>query len=259
MGDFYREEFLTVNTILEVAVVQNLISNIDKLHTTDLGAARIKRNLNLQIEDVILWCKEFVEQADIIIGQGKNWYVYRSGLVITINARSNTIITAHPINAKVRTMRTSDYTCLPEFLYQAIFISEGVEPPPRSIINDTEIFVYIKDFGTQSGDLGVVAEQNGQIIGAAWTRIIHAHGHINDEAPILAISILPEFRGYGIGTKLMNKLFKVLMENSYVQTSLSVQKDNPALRLYKRLGYRIVEEKLDHVGNADFIMIKDLR
>ena len=155
-------------------------------------------------------------------------------------------------------MRTSDYSCLPEFLYQAIFIPKGVEPLPRSIINAPQIFAYIKDFNTQIGDLGVVAEQNGQVVGAAWTRIIPAYGHINDDTPELAISILPEFRGYGIGTKLMKKLFVVLRANGYAQTSLSVQKDNPAVRLYKRLGYRIMEEKLDHVGNEDFIMIKDL-
>ena len=155
-------------------------------------------------------------------------------------------------------MRTSDYSCLPEFLYQAIFIPKGVEPLPRSIINAPQIFAYIKDFNTQIGDLGVVAEQNGQVVGAAWTRIIPAYGHINDETPELAISILQEFRGYGIGSKLMKKLFDVLRANGYAQTSLSVQKDNPAVRLYKRLGYRIMEEKLDHVGNEDYIMIKDL-
>jgi ribosomal protein S18 acetylase RimI-like enzyme len=239
--------------------VKKLAINLDKLHTTELGAARIKRNLNLQVDDVVLWCQESVKQADIIIGQGKNWYVYRAGVVITINAKSNTIITAHPINAKVRLMRTSDHVCLPEFLYQAIFIPKGVESPPRNIINDPQIVVYIKDFGTKLGDLGVVAEQNGQVVGAAWTRIIPAHGHINDETPELAISILPEFRGYGIGTKLLKKLFVVLRGNGYERTSLSVQKDNPAVRLYKRLGYRITEEKLDHVGNEDFIMIRDLR
>lgn len=238
--------------------MHNLTANLDKIHTTELGAVRIKRNLNLQVDDIVLWCKESVKNADIIIGQGKNWYVYRGGVVITINAKSNTIITAHPINAKVRPIRMADYECLPEFLYQAIFIPEGVEPPPRSIINDPQIFAYIKDFGTQSGDLGVVAEQNGQIVGAAWTRIIPAFGHLNDETPELAISILPEFRGYGIGTKLMKKLFEVLRANGYAQTSLSVQTDNNAVRFYKRLGYRITEEKLDHVGNEDFIMIRDL-
>jgi ribosomal-protein-alanine N-acetyltransferase len=239
--------------------MQNSIIDLDKLHTTELGEVRIKRNLSIQADDVVLWCKEFVKQADIIIGQGKNLYAYKNGMVITINAKSNTIITAHPINAKVRLMRTSDYLCLPEFLYQAIFIPEGVEPPYRSMVNHPQIFVYIKDFGTRPGDLGVVAESKGRVIGAAWTRIIHAYGHINDETPELAISLLPEFRGYGIGTKLMKKLFGVLRANGYVQTSLSVQKDNPAIEFYKRLGYRIVEEKLDHEGNEDFIMIKKLK
>jgi len=223
-----------------------------------MGAERIKRNLNLQTDDVVAWCKDAVKQADIIMGLGKNWYTYGGGNVITINANSYTVITAHKINAKVRVMRESDYECLPEFLYQAIFVPEGEKLPPRSVINIPEIFVYIKDFGTQQGDLGVVAEQNGQIVGAAWTRTIPAYGHIDSETPELAISVLPEFRGYGIGTKLMKKLFDVLRENSYKQTSLSVQKNNPAVRFYQRLGYEMTGERLDHAGHEDHLMKKDL-
>ena len=236
----------------------NLTQNLEKLHTTSMGAERIKRNLGLQTHDVVAWCKDAVKKADIIIGQGKNWYVYAGGVVITINAHSYTIITAHKINAKVRVMQESDYVCLPEFLYQAIYIPKGIESPPRSVINDPEIFIYIKDFGTQPGDLGVVAEQNGQIIGAAWTRIIPAYGHIDNETPELAISIFPEFRGYGIGTKLMKKLFEVLRQKGYKQTSLSVQKNNPAGRFYKRLGYEISGERLEHAGHEDYLMIKGL-
>ena len=238
--------------------MKSLAENLEKLHTTQMGTERIKRNLNLQVDDVVTWCKEVIEQADIIIGQGKNWYVYRSGVVITVNAHSYTIITAHKINAGVRVMRESDYACLPEFLYQAIFIPEGVEPPPRSIINEPEILVYIQDFGAKPGDMGVVAEQNGQIIGAAWTRIIPAYGHLDSETPELAISLFPEFRGYGIGTKLMKKLFILLQKGGYRQTSLSVQQDNPAVRFYRRLGYEITEEKFDHVGHEDYIMVKKL-
>ena len=238
--------------------MNSLTNNIDKLHTTQLGAERIKHNLKLEADDVVLWCREAVKSADIMIRQGKNWYVYQGGAVITINAHSHTIITAHKINPQVRVMCQSDYLCLPEFLYQAIFIPEGMEPPPRSMIYEPEIFVYIKDFGTRTGDLGVIAEQNGQVIGAAWTRIIPAYGHIGDDTPELAISILPAFRGYGTGTKLMKKLFDLLRENEYAQTSLSVQKDNPAVQLYKRLGYEITDEKIDHAGHEDYIMIKEL-
>ena len=238
--------------------MNSITDNIDKLHTTQLGAERIKRNLNFEIDDVVSWCKEPVKSADIIIGQGKNCYIYRGGAVITINAHSYTIITAHKINPRVRIMRESDYACLPEFLYQAIFILKGMELPPRSIIKEPEIFVYIKNFGTRTGDLGVVVEQNGQIIGAAWTRIIPAYGHVSDETPELAISIFPEFRGCGIGTKLMKKLFNLLREKGYMQTYLSVQKNNPAVRFYTRLGYEIVDEKTDHAGHEDYIMIKKL-
>ena len=236
----------------------DIIENIEKLHTTPMGEEKIRSNLHLQTDDVVQWCKDIVRTADISIRQGKNWYVYKSGVVITVNAHSFTIITAHKINAKIRTMQESDHVCLNEFLYQAIFIPEGLEPPPQSIINEPDIFVYIKDFGGQPGDIGVVAEQNGQVVGAAWTRIIDAYGHIDDDTPELAISILPEFRNYGIGTKLMKKLFAVLQENGYTQTSLSVQKENPAVRFYQRLGYRIVKSKADQPKHEDFLMVKDL-
>ena len=93
-------------------------------------------------------------------------------------------------------MRKSDYECLSEFCYQAI-LSQGVEPPARKIINEPKINIYIKDFGAQAGDLGVVAEQDGQIVGAAWTESFR-HGHIDAETPELAISVFPEFRGYGV-------------------------------------------------------------
>jgi len=172
----------------------------------------------------------------------------------------------HPINAEIRVMRESDYECLPEFLYQAIYTPEDEELPPRNIINEPEIFVYIKDFGTQPGDLGVVAErdlesssgQAQQIVGAAWTRIIPAYGHVDKNTPELAISMLPEFRGLGIGTNLMKKLFEVLRQNGYKQTSLSVQKDNPAVQFYRRLGYETSGERLDHAGHEDYLMIKEL-
>lgn len=238
--------------------MNELIKNINKLHTTELGAERIKRNLTLGIDDVVTWCKKCLNKADFMTQVGKNWYVYWEGKVITINAFSYTIITAHKISPKIRVMVNSDYLCLEEFLYQAIFVPEGMESPPRSIIEEPEIFVYIHDFGLKAGDLGVVAEQNGQIIGAAWTRIISAFGHIDENTPELAISLLPGFRNYGIGTKLMNKIFQLLRINGYKQTSLSVQKDNPAVKFYQDLGYEVVDEKYDHVGNNDYLMIKRL-
>ncbi|MDR0963849.1 MAG: DUF3781 domain-containing protein [Clostridium sp.] len=71
--------------------------DIEKLHTTPMGIDRIRRNLSLDIEDVVTWCKEAVRTTDTsaIYRQGKNWYVTGDGFVLTINAHSHTIITAH--------------------------------------------------------------------------------------------------------------------------------------------------------------------
>lgn len=74
-----------------------LIQNIDLLHTTELGAQRVKRNLGLEVEDMVAWCKQIILQADdnAIMRKGKNWYVSVEGAVITVNAKSYTILTAH--------------------------------------------------------------------------------------------------------------------------------------------------------------------
>jgi len=106
--------------------------------------------------------------------------------------------------------------------------------------------------------LGVVAERGGRIAGAAWTRIIPAYGHLDSDTPELAVSLLPEYRGKGIGTKLMKALFDLLRKNGYKRTSLSVQKDNPAVRFYLRLGYRVSGERLDRAGHEDYLMVKEL-
>lgn len=73
-----------------------LLNHLDKLHTTELGVERIKRNLSLDIDDVVMWCKSKINSDHAIITRkGKNWYVKVDDFVITVNAHSYTIITAH--------------------------------------------------------------------------------------------------------------------------------------------------------------------
>jgi hypothetical protein len=74
---------------------EDLLSNLDKIHTTELGIVRIRRNLGLDAPDTVAWCIRRIEEADSIVRNGKNWYVHSGGIVITVNARSFTIITAH--------------------------------------------------------------------------------------------------------------------------------------------------------------------
>jgi ribosomal protein S18 acetylase RimI-like enzyme len=163
------------------------------------------------------------------------------------------------MNIQIRSIKPADYHILDDFLYHAIYIPEGEEYPPYDIIYTPEIYIYTKDFGLDT-DCGVVAEcpESGKIVGAAWTRIIPAYGHLDENTPELAISNLPEYRGKGIGTMLMERLFELLRECGYKRTSLSVQQNNPAVRFYERLGYKVTDEKIDHEGHEDYIMVKIL-
>ena len=79
-----------------MSVRNELITNINKVHTTELGVERIKRNLSLDINDVVKWCKEkIISNNALITRKGKNWYVSIDGYIITVNAYSYTIITVH--------------------------------------------------------------------------------------------------------------------------------------------------------------------
>jgi ribosomal protein S18 acetylase RimI-like enzyme len=155
--------------------------------------------------------------------------------------------------ALVREIVSVDYPLLEDFLYHAIFVPRGAEAPPRRIIYNPDVFLYIEGFGSKPGDCGVVAEVGDKVVGAAWERIIPAYGHLGDDIPELAISVLPEYRGGSVGTVMMTRLFELLREQGYKQTSLAVQKENAAVRFYQRLGYRTVRE-----SDEEYIMVKDL-
>lgn len=77
---------------------QILLSNIDKVHTTEMGVDRIKRNLKMDTNNVVGYCKEKILDNNCnIYKKGKNWYCEIDNIVITINSYSYTIITAHTI------------------------------------------------------------------------------------------------------------------------------------------------------------------
>ena len=80
---------------------EELLQNLNKLHTTPMGVDRIRRNLGLgvEIKDVVTWCKNQIESPEANITRtGKNWYCTIGGCIITVNAYSYTIITAHKVN-----------------------------------------------------------------------------------------------------------------------------------------------------------------
>ncbi|MBD5087171.1 MAG: GNAT family N-acetyltransferase [Clostridiales bacterium] len=153
----------------------------------------------------------------------------------------------------IREIETSEYGLLDDFLYNAIFIPQGVTPPPKSIIQNDELQVYVKDFGKQKDDVALVAEVDGKIVGAVWTRIMNDYGHVDDDTPSLAISIFKEYRGYGIGTDLMRNILSLLKRSGYKRVSLAVQKANYAVKMYKKVGFVIVGE-----NQEEFIMAHEL-
>ena len=153
----------------------------------------------------------------------------------------------------IRPIRQDEYHLLEDFIYEAIFIPEGVEPPPRSIIENDDIQVYIKDFGGSKHDRCFVAEVSGKVVGAVWVRIMDDYGHVDDETPSFAISLYKEYRGYGIGTEMMKRMLSDLKENGYRQASLAVQKANYAVRMYLAVGFEIVDE-----NDEEYIMIASL-
>lgn len=77
-------------------LTNDLLSNLDKVHTTEMGVERIKKNLSLDTDNVVEWCKDKIKSSSAdITRNGKNWYIRVENCVITVNAYSYTIITAH--------------------------------------------------------------------------------------------------------------------------------------------------------------------
>lgn len=147
------------------------------------------------------------------------------------------------MNYKIRKIKDSEYGVLKDFLYEAIFIPSGMQAPPREIINRPELQVYIAGFGKKKGDTAIVAEaDDNRIVGAVWVRIMEDYGHIDDAISSLAISIYKEYRNHGIGRALMKKILEALKIQGFRQVSLSVQKVNYAVKLYKNVGFEIMAE-----------------
>ena len=149
-----------------------------------------------------------------------------------------------------RELQKNEYGFLKDFLYEAIFIPEGVTPPDRSIIEQPELSLYYENFGSGQADYCIVADDNGRVVGAVWTRIMNDYGHVDDETPSFAISLYKEYRGKGIGTELMRRMLDLLKDQGYKKASLAVQKANYAVRMYKAVGFQTVDE-----NEEEYIMV----
>ena len=154
------------------------------------------------------------------------------------------------MNINIREIKSKEYKLLDDFLYEAIFIPEGVEAPPRAIIDTPELQVYVKDFGRQEGDICFVAEAEEKIVGAVWVRIMDDYGHVEEGVPSFAISLYKKYRGLGIGTRMMKYMLAELKGRGYQKASLAVQKANYAVKMYRNVGFEIIDENAE-----EYIMV----
>jgi len=149
------------------------------------------------------------------------------------------------VSYRLREAGAHDIALLREVLYEAIFWRSGGERSPRAeAMTEPELACYVEGFG-RKGDFGLIAEVGREPVGAAWWRHLRAedggYGFVGEATPELSIAVLPGHRGDGVGTLLLEELMREGRCQGIAELSLSVERDNPALRLYKRLGYRALE------------------
>jgi ribosomal protein S18 acetylase RimI-like enzyme len=158
------------------------------------------------------------------------------------------------MNYQIRPLRKEEYPLLREFLYQAVFQRDEFVPIARTVLDDPQVTVYIDGFGEKKDDHCFCAEVDGQIVGAVWVRVIDGFGHVDDKTPEFAISLFKKYRGHGIGTELMRKMLQYLDQSGYEKSSLAVQKDNYACRMYQSVGFEIIGE-----NKEEYILVREAK
>ncbi len=159
------------------------------------------------------------------------------------------------LDLEIRKILPSEVSFLDEMLYQAIFIPEGVRNLPKEIIYRPELYCYISDFGRE-GDICIVAEFDGKLIGAAWSRLFSAdskgYGWVNENTPELSMAVLEKYRNRGVGYQLLKAITNEIKTQGFESVSLSVDLVNYAYPFYKKF------EFIDSVlTDSSSIMIKN--
>jgi GNAT superfamily N-acetyltransferase len=125
-------------------------------------------------------------------------------------------------------------------VYEALYVPAGSPPFPASVLDQPDIRHYYRGFGSRSGDAGRIAtHDSGPPVAAAWVRRFtaadHGYGFVDEDTPELTIAVIPSRRGQGVGTTLLHDLLARVP-----RCSLSVDRRNPARRLYERCGFEVV-------------------
>ena len=155
----------------------------------------------------------------------------------------------HDADIEVRPADTADQDFITEMLYEALFVPPGGSAFDRSIVDDVELAGYHHRFGTRPGDVGRIAvDRDGSPVGAAWVRRLNGYGFVDDRTPELSVAVVESRRGSGVGAALLDSLL-----DAVPRVSLSVDRRNPALRLYERLNFDVVRED----GEPGLVMLRE--
>ncbi len=153
----------------------------------------------------------------------------------------------------LRPLTVNDEPLLWHFLMLAAHESEL-----QIVQSNSSLARYVTGWG-RAGDSGFVAFEENEAIGAAWLRLWRGgdkgFGWLSDDVPELAMAVSPAWRARSVGTQLVNAVLQDA-RGYYRAVSLSVREDNPAVRLYERVGFTKVSgsETVNRVGGTSFIM-----
>ncbi|MEX2323890.1 MAG: GNAT family N-acetyltransferase [Acidimicrobiia bacterium] len=141
---------------------------------------------------------------------------------------------------RIREATEHDEPFLVDMLYEALFVPRGDPRLRRAVVDEPELARYVRDFGSQPGDAGWVAETvSGDPAGAVWVRRFGSdapgYGFVDEDTPEVSIAVVAKWRGHGLGTALMGRLL-----GSVTRCSLSVDDRNRAVSLYERFGFEVV-------------------
>lgn len=156
----------------------------------------------------------------------------------------------------IRAATPEDEPFLWEMLYFAANMADDGAQSAADAKTHPYLAVYVANWG-RGGDVGVIAEDAGQPVGAAWVRqLSESHfANLAPGTPELAIAVAPEALGHGVGTQLLLGLFEQA-RGVHPAIALSVRQANPARRLYERLGFVVVEEMVNRVGGVSYVMVR---
>ena len=110
----------------------------------------------------------------------------------------------------IRALRPEEYPLLADLLYEAIFVPERAEVPPRAVVHDPALSGYWAAFGSRPGDRALCAVAPEGVVGAVWARRMRGYGFVADDVPELAMALWPAWRGRGLGTRLLQALLRQL-------------------------------------------------